>query len=73
MLQADDRPQAAAAGRLPGVIEWMFGCSFHERPVRVAGRFPGAAEVQPVQEDCRCSELRNWTLEATGRGHLADC
>lgn len=78
MPQVVDRPQDAAdpwfAGRLPGVMEWMFVCSFHARPVLwVAGRAPGAAEGQPVQEDCRSAELRKWALEATGRGHFADC
>ena len=67
MLQVDDRPQDAAdlwfAGRLPDLIEWMFVCSFHERPVLwVAGRAPGAAEGQPVQEDCRSLELWKWAL-----------
>lgn len=48
--------------------------SFHAKPVlRVAGRAPGAVECQPVREDCRSSELWKWALEATGRGHFADC
>lgn len=48
-------------------------CSFHVRPVLwVAGRAPGAAEGQPVQEDCKSSELWKLTLEETGRSHFDD-
>lgn len=75
--QVVDKPQDAAdlwfAGRLPGVIEWMFVCSFLVRPVLwVAGRAPGAVEGQPVQEDCRSSVLWKRALEATDRGYFAD-
>lgn len=74
MLQADDRFQDAAAGGPPRVIEWMFACSFLERPVLgSAGTFLGATEAQPVQEDCRSAVLWRWAPEVTGRGHLADC
>ena len=49
-------------------------CSFHVTPVLwVAGRASEAAECQPVQEDCRSSEMWKWALEATGRAHSADC
>lgn len=72
------RPQNAVdlwfAYRLPGGTVWILVCSFHVKPVLwVAGRPPGAAEGQPVQGDCRPSELLGWALEGTGRDHSADC